>query len=72
MSVVMTNDQLTALLGDAFLKPKDVARALSVSQPTLYRMARRGEFPAPYKLSKHRSAFSAREVREWMEARSRA
>lgn len=40
------------------------------SEPTLWRLVKKGEFPAPVKLSERVTAWRVEDVRAWMRARS--
>jgi prophage regulatory protein len=45
------------------------AMGIRYSRTQLWKMVRAGQFPAPIKISKSRSAFVASEVEAWLEAR---
>ncbi len=46
-----------------------VAAYLSLSNSSIERMVRKGEFPAPRQMSGRRVAYLVRELDEWLEAR---
>lgn len=46
-----------------------VAAYLSLSNSTVEKMVRKGEFPAPRQISGRRVAYLVREVDEWLESR---
>jgi len=51
------------------VRPRDAARLLGVSPATLWRLARLPEFPVPYRLGLQAVAWSAPELRAWLETR---
>ena len=55
---------------DRFLRARDVARMVGLSQTTLWRLGRTGEFPLPLRITQGRKAWSERAVLEWMESRA--
>jgi prophage regulatory protein len=57
---------------DQLLRLPDVERATTFRRSYIYRLIRRGEFPAPIKLGIRASAWRASEVRAWINARPRA
>lgn len=50
-----------------YVRPKDLANHLSVSISTIWRYAKRPDFPMPVKLSEKVTAFNVDEVNEWCE-----
>lgn len=52
-----------------YLDRDSVAAFVSLSVPTMERMAARGEFPAPRQLTGKRVGWLVREVEEWAETR---
>jgi prophage regulatory protein len=50
---------------DMFLSPQEVANYLRVSRITIYRLRKRGEFPAAIQLSTKRVAFRLSEIDAW-------
>jgi predicted DNA-binding transcriptional regulator AlpA len=48
-----------------------VPSPIPVSQPTLWRMVKDGNFPAPYKLSERVTAWRVEDVRNWMKERQK-
>lgn len=55
--------------GPRLLRYRDVIRATGLSRTTIYDLARVGRFPAPVKLTDKATAFDARAVAEWIEAK---
>lgn len=53
-----------------FLTLRDVSENTRLSQPTIRRMVRAGDFPQPFDLSPKRIAFWAHEVEAWMRERA--
>lgn len=53
----------------AFLRPAEAAQLVGLSVPSLYRLARQGDFPRMVKLGPHSSGFVATEVHDWCERR---
>jgi prophage regulatory protein len=49
--------------------PREVRMALGVSESTLYRLRREGEFPAPIRLSRRRIGWRKEVVEAWLAAR---
>ncbi len=49
----------------------EVLNRTSISQPTLWRMENRGEFPRPVRISKNRVAYNEEEVDAWIQSRIR-
>ena len=54
---------------DAYLPPKAVIQKTGLSRTTLWRLARRQEFPAPRQLSANRIGFPADAVEAWLASR---
>lgn len=54
---------------DQFLGWRELRQLLPVSRTTIWAWRRRGDFPAPLRLSPGRMAWRASDVRAWMEAR---
>jgi predicted DNA-binding transcriptional regulator AlpA len=59
----MTVDQLLSL--------EQVLELIPYSKVTVWRLVRRGEFPAPVKLGLKKTAFRANEIQAWIDARER-
>ncbi|WP_342616966.1 AlpA family phage regulatory protein [Rhodoferax sp. GW822-FHT02A01] len=63
----------SALLRESQLVPSPkrpgVPALLPISGPTLWRMVKAGEFPAPIKLTGRITAWRAGQVREWLQSR---
>lgn len=55
---------------DRFLRARDVARMVGLSQTTLWRLGKTGEFPLPLRITQGRKAWSERAVLEWMDSRT--
>ncbi|MBD1388427.1 AlpA family phage regulatory protein [Neiella sp. HB171785] len=51
---------------DKLISKKSLQNFLGVSQPTLDRMRRKGEFPQPIRLSPKRVAWRQSDVDEWL------
>jgi len=54
------------------LLPDEVRELVRLSEPTIYRLRRKGKFPAPIILGEKRIAYRRSEVMSWLEARTRA
>ena len=54
---------------DRLLKAKEVCEKIGVSESTLRRMVKEGDFPAPIRISKRASRWRLSEVEEWMDTR---
>lgn len=55
---------------DDLIPIKEVMRiAGGISQPTIFRLRQRGQFPEPIRLSPGRCAWSRREIAAWIESR---
>lgn len=52
-----------------FIKLKKVIEATGLSAPTIYRLAKKNQFPKPVKLSVHASGWVEAEVKGWIEER---
>lgn len=57
-----------------FMKAKDVADWLNVSESAIYKWVKEGTFPKPYKLSpvdaqRAASRWSRSEIQEWLETK---
>lgn len=52
-----------------FLRLPQVMALIGLSKSTVYKLVRRGEFPAPLRLSERCIAWRAAEVASWMDAR---
>lgn len=64
----------SALLRESQLVPKrkGMPALLPISAPTLWRMVKAGDFPAPIKLTGRITAWRAGEVRNWLNTRATA
>lgn len=54
------------------LRLPDVISTTGLSRSTIYRLADRGEFPAPIKLAARTTAWAAAEVGQWIDAKMAA
>ena len=52
------------------LSPRELARALGCSLPTLWRMRQRGDFPEPLRISPGRVGWRESDVAAWLEQRA--
>ena len=52
------------------LRPSAVAARIGLSIPTIWRLRRRGDFPAPIQLSVGAIAFREQDVERWIAARA--
>ncbi len=57
---------------DKLLLPEEVRAIVRLSEPTIYRLRRKGRFPAPILVSDKRIAYRESEILAWIEARQRA
>jgi len=57
---------------DRLLLPQEVRARVRLSEPTIYRLRRRGKFPSPILLGEKRIAYRESEIEAWIEARRRA
>lgn len=56
----------------AYMRQPQVLEVVPFSAPTLWRKVRAGTFPQPKKLSERVTAWSAGQVREWIDAQRAA
>lgn len=54
----------------AFMRPVDVCALLRISKPTLWRLRRAGEFPAPTSLSRRSIGWRRADIEAWITSRS--
>ena len=54
---------------DPLLKLSDVRTIVPYSNASIYRMISEGEFPAPLKLGKNRSAWRLSDIQHWIDSR---
>jgi prophage regulatory protein len=59
-------------LTDKLLLPEEVRALIRLSEPTIYRLRRKGKFPAPIMLGEKRIAYRESEITAWIETRARA
>lgn len=52
-----------------YIRPNHLAELLGVSPATIWRYAKRPEFPKPIKLSARATAFSAVEIHNWLDSK---
>lgn len=57
-------------LQDRIVPPKAVMLRTSLSRTTLWRLARKGTFPAPIQLSENRIGWSEKAINEWVASRT--
>jgi prophage regulatory protein len=57
---------------DRLLFPDEVRAMVRLSEPTIYRLRRKGKFPAPILLGEKRVAYRQSEIEAWIESRGRA
>ena len=57
---------------DRLLLPKEVRARVRLSEPTIYRLRRKGKFPSPVLLGEKRIAYLESEIEAWIKARHRA
>jgi prophage regulatory protein len=62
----MKEPKLTTQAEDRMLPPAVVFDRVSLSRTTVWRLVKRGEFPAPIPLTAGRHAWSAEEVQRWI------
>jgi prophage regulatory protein len=59
-------------LSDRIVRPAEVAEALGVSKVTLWRMRRRGDLPAPLRISANAVGWRESTVSRWLDEREEA
>jgi prophage regulatory protein len=52
-----------------FFRPADICNLLRISRPTLWRLRRAGQFPAPVSLSKRSIGWRRADVEAWVGSR---
>ncbi len=52
------------------IRPKQLAKLLSISIPTLYRMINDGELPPKVKIGKRAVGWRRKQIEEWMDERT--
>lgn len=57
-------------LGELTLSPTQVSLKVGLSKPTIWRMRRQGDFPAPMQLSPGRIGWTRGAIDSWLESRS--
>ena len=70
-AVRMDPDRTREVQVEPILRRREVERATRLSKATLYRMMRRGEFPAPIRIGRRAVAWRRREAEEWVATRER-
>ena len=55
--------------GDQLVSLRQTSALLGLSEPTIWRLRRRGDFPIPVQLSPGRLAFKRAELIAWMDSR---
>ena len=58
------------LTGDRMLRPREVFVRVGLSRTTIWRAVRRGDFPAPRRLSANAVGWRASEVDAWIASRT--
>jgi prophage regulatory protein len=58
--------------GDKLLLPSEVRSRVRLSEPTIYRLRRKGKFPSPIVLGERRIAYRASDVENWLADREAA
>ncbi len=51
------------------IRPNDLAKMLSVSLPTLWRMEKRGELPKKIQISERTVGWLKSDIQEWLESK---
>lgn len=51
------------------IRPSELAEMLSVSKQTIWRMERRGDLPARFKISKRAVGWTKESIREFLESK---
>ncbi len=59
-------------IADRLLLPQEVVQRVRLSKPTIYRLRRAGEFPAPIVVGRKRIAFRESEIEMWLATRAKA
>jgi prophage regulatory protein len=67
----MRSHEPTQAVTEGFIPRREILRLIGVSEPTLWRMERRGDFPAAVRISLRRVGYSAAAVQEWIASRTR-
>jgi prophage regulatory protein len=57
---------------DKLLLPEEVRALVRLSEPTIWRLRRKGKFPSPIVLGEKRIAYRESEVQAWIAAQQRA
>jgi prophage regulatory protein len=52
------------------LRRRDVSKKLRISKTQIYRLIRKGEFPAPFKLSERVSVWNEADIDVWLAEKS--
>jgi prophage regulatory protein len=63
------HDANTTEKSHGIYSPKQVQKLTTLSAPTIWRMAKRGDFPKPIELSPGRVGYRQSEVDPWLEQR---
>lgn len=51
------------------IRPNELAKKLSISKPTLWRMEKKGELPPKVQISKRISGWRESDITEWLKSR---
>ncbi|MCR6722797.1 helix-turn-helix transcriptional regulator [Agrobacterium fabrum] len=62
-------NEKTSTAAPILMSPREVSEHTSISKSYLPKMAARGEFPHPIKITERRIAFVRSEVMAWLESR---
>jgi prophage regulatory protein len=65
----MANQVRQARSDWALIRRKQVEQLVQLSRSTIYDAVKKGNFPAPYKISSRAVAWKLSEVEQWLEAR---
>ncbi len=58
--------------GPRVLRPYVVREKTGLSEPTIWRLRQRGDFPTPIRLTARLIGYRAEEIEAWLAARARA
>ena len=51
------------------IRPKELSKMLSISQPTLWRMEKRGELPKKVQISERTVGWLKSDIQDWLESK---
>ena len=55
---------------DRILSPREIVILLGISEVTIWRMRKRGEFPEPLRVSPRRVGWRESDIRAWLTSRA--